>query len=372
VKSLLLIQNYPPARQYSILTYGTFIASAAARSCERVRSWHPKGVFHRWAARTQKGRRFLDLDKYLVAPFECLFLQSDVTHISDNSNAWQGLISRQKILSVTCHDMIAWLAINEGMEGWTPGRFTKLLNRVNMAGLRKADRIVAGSKTTREVMIRAGIDPAKIVVIYYPILQEFPAEGRLPAGVDPDKLARAFLHFGAGKYPKNTPAAIAAIEALAAQGRTDIYLALVGEEAADIAAKSSVPDQIIPLANLTTAEIVGLYRHCAGVLMPSRYEGFGLPVIEAQSYGCPVIGSDGGGLVEVMGEGAPTLLPNPPSIPRAAELMVRLIEDAAFRQTVVTYGEANTARFDRQKSSDTYAAYFGELCGMVASPKPEA
>jgi glycosyltransferase involved in cell wall biosynthesis len=53
-----------------------------------------------------------------------------------------------------------------------------------------------------------------------------------------------------------------------------------------------------------------LFRHARAFIMPSLYEGFGLPVLEAMSCGCPVITSTGGSLPEVAGEGAQIFAPN--------------------------------------------------------------
>jgi glycosyltransferase involved in cell wall biosynthesis len=60
----------------------------------------------------------------------------------------------------------------------------------------------------------------------------------------------------------------------------------------------------------SAADLAILFRHARAFLMPSLYEGFGLPILEAMSCGCPVITSNGGSLPEVAGDGAQTFPPH--------------------------------------------------------------
>ncbi|TAN38937.1 MAG: glycosyltransferase family 1 protein [Verrucomicrobia bacterium] len=90
----------------------------------------------------------------------------------------------------------------------------------------------------------------------------------------------------------------------------------------------------------TTAEI---YHGFQAVLLLSRYEGFGLPVIEAQSQGLPVICSDLPVLREVAGDGAIFVPPDKPDI--VAEVIERLMTEPDYYRAVAARGKANVARF---------------------------
>ena len=58
------------------------------------------------------------------------------------------------------------------------------------------------------------------------------------------------------------------------------------------------------LGYLESKDLAALFRHAHAFVMPSLYEGFGLPMVEAMSCGCPVIASDRGSLPEIAGGGA--------------------------------------------------------------------
>ncbi len=96
-------------------------------------------------------------------------------------------------------------------------------------------------------------------------------------------------------------------------------------------------------AHLTDAELAWLYRQATALVFPSRYEGFGLPVVEAQSLGCPVVVASSSSLTEVAGQGALFIDPNrPQDVP---DLIRSLRDDPALRAQVVAAGSLNAQRF---------------------------
>ena len=86
-----------------------------------------------------------------------------------------------------------------------------------------------------------------------------------------------------------------------------------------------------------------LLQNALGVVYPSVYEGFGIPVAEAMAAGAPVITSEGGSTAEVAGEGA--LLVNPHDTGAVTQAMARLAQDTSLRQTLSQKGLAAATRF---------------------------
>jgi glycosyltransferase involved in cell wall biosynthesis len=160
------------------------------------------------------------------------------------------------------------------------------------AAARRSHRIVVDAQSTRDDLRRyLGVDPAKVDVI--------PLGVTLPHSVAP-KPERMVLMVGAKRPHKN---AAAVVEALAG---TDLRLVVTGyrspydrvlrERADALGVKLELPEWVDDLDEL--------YARAGVVVVPSLYEGFGLPVLEAMARGVPVVSSNRSSLPEVAGDAA--------------------------------------------------------------------
>ena len=99
-----------------------------------------------------------------------------------------------------------------------------------------------------------------------------------------------------------------------------------------------------------------LYRGAVAFIFPSRYEGFGLPVLEALACGTPVVGSDAASIPEVVGS-AGVLLP-PDDAEGMAGALIQLATDEGFRAELSRRALAQAARFSWERTAqETLAAY---------------
>jgi glycosyltransferase involved in cell wall biosynthesis len=103
------------------------------------------------------------------------------------------------------------------------------------------------------------------------------------------------------------------------------------------------PERVLELSPLPDSDLVCLLGGATAVLAPSRYEGFGLPVLEAMACGAPVIASRAGAHPEVVGDAGLLVSPDNPLAWREAAL--RLSRDAALRSELTQRGLARAARF---------------------------
>jgi glycosyltransferase involved in cell wall biosynthesis len=110
------------------------------------------------------------------------------------------------------------------------------------------------------------------------------------------------------------------------------------------------------LVQVSYEEILEAYRRCDLLCFPSFYEGFGLPIIEAQATGRPVITSNYGAMKEVAGEGA--LLVDPNKIDDLQNAICDLIKDEKLRNQLVAKGLDNVERFRAKKVGERYGEVY--------------
>jgi len=107
--------------------------------------------------------------------------------------------------------------------------------------------------------------------------------------------------------------------------------------------------KIIFVGHVSDKRMAALYRNALACILPSLYEGFGLPVIEAQTLGCPVICSDRASLPEVAGGAA--LLFDPFSPESLRDRIIKVAKDSEMRQKMILGGFRNASKFSWEKAA---------------------
>jgi glycosyltransferase involved in cell wall biosynthesis len=210
---------------------------------------------------------------------------------------------------------------------------------------RRAARVLAVSERTKRDLIELyGIPDEKIIVTPNGVDPAFS-----PNGPSPDDAAYA-LFVGALQLRKDPEAAV---EALALLGDRDLRLVLVGPDkggradAERAAERRGLRGRVELRGHVPREELAALYRGAECLVFPSRYEGFGLPVLEAMASGTPVVATTAGALPEVAGDAAILVDPGNPvalagGIERALADRERLIAAGFERAKRYDWGE--TAR----------------------------
>ncbi len=115
-----------------------------------------------------------------------------------------------------------------------------------------------------------------------------------------------------------------------------------------------------------TEDLAALYRHAHAYLLTSRYEGFGLPLLEAMACGCAVVTSNAGSLLEVAGDDV--LVFDPDNSTGMGEALARLLGDAGFREAQKSVSLRRAAEFSwKDTASRTLAVYGDALQGSAGS-----
>ncbi|MBD2112310.1 MULTISPECIES: glycosyltransferase family 4 protein [Cyanophyceae] len=161
---------------------------------------------------------------------------------------------------------------------------------------------------------------------------------------------------------KNVVRLIQAFDRLKTQHQIDHQLVLVGQKGwqfepiFEAIAASPWRHHIRHLDYLSDAEVAYCYQNADVFAYPSLYEGFGLPVLEAMTLGCPVVTANTSSLPEVAGDAA--LLIDPTSVEDLAEALERVVGDRPLRQTMIAKGYQQAAQFSWTRTAkSTLAAY---------------
>lgn len=167
---------------------------------------------------------------------------------------------------------------------------------------RRADAVITVSHYAKDRIVRhLGINPARVHVAHLGV-RSSPHEV-LSAEREP------FLLYPARGWPhKNHAVLFRALPALQAR-RPGLRLVLTGTHPHELPA---LPPGVEVRGRVPAAELAALYRRASAVVLPSRYEGFGLPAVEAMAAGCPVVASTAGALPEVVGDAGVMFPPEDP------------------------------------------------------------
>ena len=111
--------------------------------------------------------------------------------------------------------------------------------------------------------------------------------------------------------------------------------------------------------NLPYSEIITCYENCDMLCFASTYEGFGMPIIEAQSIGRPVLTSEIGAMLEVANDSA--CLVNPYNVNSIRDGIQRILADEAYRHNLIEQGFENVKRFQLQNIVNQYINVYKEI-----------
>lgn len=194
----------------------------------------------------------------------------------------------------------------------------------------------------QELAARFGIQPEMISVL------SEGCEHILRAAPDPGTLARHelvphryVLVVGNLAAHKNLAAVSTTAQALAARGL--VLVITGGFDHSVFAAQSSLPEPARYVGRVSDAELRALYNSALCFLFPSRYEGFGLPALEAMACGCPVVLANIPALREVGGDAARFCDPASPDA--IAEVVCSLADDPAVASSLAELGKTRAANF---------------------------
>jgi glycosyltransferase involved in cell wall biosynthesis len=264
---------------------------------------------------------------------------------------------------VTIHDMANLLFDVE------PSKLHMALRRFRFRrGLVRASRVIAVSESTRrDVQTLMGVAPHRLRKVYNAPDPEFFAA--TPAG-EPGQRCRIteryqidypfVLYAGNIRRHKNVPRLVEAFAVVREQLAThpvyhDLRLIIIGDTlsqhpAVRQAVIRSRVEQLVRFLGFVPFETLRcFYQLAAAFVFPSRYEGFGLPPLEAMACGTPVVTSNVSSLPEVVGDAA--ILVNPENVFDIARGIKEALIDEPLRAELIRRGREHAARFSWQRTA---------------------
>ena len=353
---IALIANYRPEHSFSMLGYAAMLQSGLQSRGHQVEIVDPPVVFGRLAVGDGEFAKWIGyIDKYLLGPGlmrrKIRRFDPDIVHVCDHSNSMHLRCAADKPQVITCHDLIA---IN-GARGRYPGLRTRFTGRLQQAwiahGLARARHVICDShKTASDFRENFPASQAEIRVIHLGLNRAFyPA----PAAEIQAALAALglpaetpyLLHVGHNSWYKNRRGAMQIYASLRQFPEFQSFmLVMVGAPWSApmraFCAESKLNNRVVEARSLPDSTLNALYSGAAALLFPSREEGFGWPILEAQACGCPVITTKRPPMTEIAGDAAIFI---DPSEPRLAAQTIR--DQWSRRAQLRESGFRNVERF---------------------------
>lgn len=245
----------------------------------------------------------------------------------------------------TVHDFTYELFVHNWMK-------RKLHCRQKHAAIREAQHVVCISENTRRDLLRLlpDVDPAKVSVIYNGVEQK---RFHQIEGIEHQDFA---LFVGRRDPYKNF------LQVLQPLSDLGIPLRIVGNQLSKVElaqlALSGIDYQYLGI--VSTEELNRLYNQALFLCFPSQYEGFGLPILEAQMAGCPVMAFNGSSIPEVIGD--PTLMLDELTSEAIAPLVERFRQPGS-RAQIIAQGLQNASRFTWDRMAEQYLELYQRMLG---------
>jgi glycosyltransferase involved in cell wall biosynthesis len=365
MQTVLVVRNYILDQQRSMQYFADLLHSFYEDTC-LVKDVAPPVFAAGLPGLPVIVRKYLAyFDKLVLFPV-WLNLQArsfDLIHIADHSNAFYSFFCPRGRCLVTCHDLLAVRgALGDTTAACRPSPIGIWLQRLIMAGLRRTDALAFDSQATyidfleligTRLFQRHKVIPIPLNAPFSPDPSALMLSLEEVAQIPPDPF---LLMVGSALPRKNRTLALNLLEHLGTFSPYQVVFAgapLTETEQA-FCATSPLGGRLVSIPHPSHNLLNHLYCSAHALLFPSYAEGFGWPLVEAQTCCCPVIASNTTSIPEVAGNGA--LYADPTDVYSFATHVLAL-EDAAVRNRLIALGQDNTRRYDPVVVRDAYRRF---------------
>ena len=263
---------------------------------------------------------------------------------------------------VTVHDLV-WKHAGETMRP-----MSRWLDSILMPeAVRLADRVITVSGHTAEDLLRE-MPSARGKVFPIPLGTSFLAPAASRESLTSLGLTEPyFLFVGTLEPRKNLTRLLEAFARLPDSLRSRAMLAIAGGkgwggvDVATIAERFGIGDRVRVLGYVDDSQLATLYAHALFLAMPSLYEGFGLPLLEAMSHGTPVLTSNCASMPEVAGDAG--MLVDPCDVDSVAHGLSELLSHDARRNALACLAKTHAASFSWDRAAEDTLRIFDDAIG---------
>jgi glycosyltransferase involved in cell wall biosynthesis len=259
---------------------------------------------------------------------------------------------------ITVHDLIRYFDM-DGEETFirSPNRRDRYYLNLDFEGISKALRIIAVSQSTKEDLIQClSIPDERISVVYEGIDHSLfrPVSHRI--------YNYPYILFVGTEHPrKNFTALLKAFSQLKSEpGFKELKLVKVGSaggqesdfrnQTMGVVESLNLSSEVIFTDFVPEADLPAYYSGAEVFVLPSLYEGFGFPVLEAMACACPVITSNTSSLPEVVGKAG--IMVDPYATDSLAQAMRQVLTDSELREDMVRKGLEQAKQFSWEKAAE--------------------
>lgn len=289
----------------------------------------------------------------LIAGFQAMRHQGDVNHITGHVHYLAFFLNPQKTI-ITMHDCERLMS-----DDWNG--FKKLIYKhlyFKWPAMRCRFVTTISEESKKNLIKYAGVPAKKICVIPNGINAQFrPLE---LSGLEREELLKnnsrkkTLLHISVLQSNKNIERLLEALKGL------DVKLIRVGAlRASHVELLKQNRIDYLQCERVSLDQLARIYNAVDCLALPSLVEGFGLPIIEAQACGCPVVTSNISSMPEVAGGGA--VLVGPYSIDDIHDGIQKVLNESPFRKDLIRKGFENVRRFNWPDIARLYNKLYREI-----------
>lgn len=240
----------------------------------------------------------------------------------------------------------------------------KIYLKFDILGIKKAKHIFADSESTKNDLVsKLKINPDKISVVYLGVDQNI---------YNPKKTVfvnfNYILYVGSEQPRKNLSSLLKAFRIIKQnENFKDLKLIKIGNPGLETDRKTilklinelNLQNDVVFTGFVPEAELPKYYSNAACFVLPSLYEGFGLPLLEAMACGCPVVASNVTSIPEVAGDAG--LLVNPLNVKEIANAIEQILSDDSLREKLIDNGLTQSNKFSWDKTASETAKVYESL-----------